>query len=196
MKIFLVIYFLLFFSLAMLLPTYRVWKTTGVNPYKLGSSDSAHDYIGRFFRLVIAGCGLVVIAFALFPNLYNALLPITQLERPGTTILGSSLLIFALIWVLIAQIHMQKSWRIGVDEEVKTELIQTGLFKISRNPIFLGMRLMLLGIFLVIPNAITLVILIAGELLIQIQVLLEEEFLTRTHGVSYIAYQKKVRRWI
>lgn len=196
MKIFLVIYFLLFFSLAMLLPTYRVWRTTGVNPYKLGSSDSAHDYIGRFFRFIIASCGLVVIAFALFPNLYNALLPITQLEGPGTTIFGSSLLIFALIWVLIAQIHMRKSWRIGIDEDVKTELVQTGLFKISRNPIFLGMRVMLLGIFLIIPNAATLVILVTGELLIQIQVRLEEEFLTRTHRTAYIAYQKQVRRWI
>jgi protein-S-isoprenylcysteine O-methyltransferase Ste14 len=196
MKIFLVLYFLLFFGLAMILPTYRVWKTTGVNPYKLGSSDSAHDYIGRFFRLVMAACGFVVIAFAAFPNLYGNLLPITQLQRPSTMVFGSSLLILALIWVLIAQIHMRKSWRIGIDEDVKTELVQTGLFGISRNPIFLGMRIMLLGIFLVIPNALTLVILISGELLIQIQVRLEEEFLTRTHGTSYIAYQKKVRRWI
>jgi protein-S-isoprenylcysteine O-methyltransferase Ste14 len=196
MKIFLVLYFLLFFGLAMILPTYRIWKTTGVNPYKLGSSDSAHDYIGRFFRFVIAGCGLVVIVFALFPNFYNALLPITQLERSNITIFGSSLLIFALIWVIIAQIHMRKSWRIGIDEDVKTELVQTGLFIISRNPIFLGMRIMLLGIFLVIPNAITLIILIAGELLIQIQVRLEEEFLTRTHGAAYLTYQKQVRRWI
>jgi protein-S-isoprenylcysteine O-methyltransferase Ste14 len=196
MKVFLVLYFLLFFGLAMILPTYRIWKTTGVNPYKLGSSDSAHDYIGKLFRFVIAACGLVVLAVALFPTLYNSLLPITQLHRSGITVFGSLLLIFALIWVLVAQIHMQKSWRIGIDEDVKTELVQTGLFKISRNPIFLGMRIMLLGIFLVIPNAITLVILIAGELLIQIQVRLEEEFLTRTHGASYIAYQKKVRRWI
>jgi protein-S-isoprenylcysteine O-methyltransferase Ste14 len=195
-KIFLVLYFLLFFSLAMILPTYRIRKTTGVNPYKLGSSDSAHDYIGKFFRFVIAACGFVVIAFALFPNLYSALLPITQLQRSSLTIFGSLFLIFALIWVLIAQFDMRKSWRIGIDEDVKTELIQTGLFKISRNPIFLGMRVMLLGIFLIIPNAATLVILVAGELLIQIQVRLEEEFLTRTHGTAYIAYQKQVRRWI
>lgn len=196
MKIFLVIYFLLFFSLAMILPTYRIWKTTGVNPYKLGSSDSAHDYIGKFFRFVMAACGFVVGVFALFPNLYSALLPIPQLESSSVKILGSLLLIFSLIWVLVAQIHMRKSWRIGIDEGVKTELIQTGLFNISRNPIFLGMRMMLLGTFLIIPNAATLVILVSGELLIQIQVRLEEEFLTRTHGVAYIAYQKQVRRWI
>src|SRR6187402_59112 len=102
MKIFLVLYFLLFFGLAMVLPSCRIWKTTGVNPYKLGSSDSAHDYIGKLFRLVIAGCGLVVLAFALFPTLYGALLPVTQLHGSGITVFGSLLLIFALIWVLIA----------------------------------------------------------------------------------------------
>jgi protein-S-isoprenylcysteine O-methyltransferase Ste14 len=196
MKTFLILYFLIFFSLAMIFPSYRVWKTTGANPYKLGSSDSAHDYIGKFFRFVLAACGFVIIAFSLFPNFYASLLPISDLEGATFTILGNILLIFALIWVLIAQIHMRKSWRIGIDEDVKTELVQTGLFKISRNPIFLGMRIMLLGIFLVIPNAITLVILITGELLMQIQVRLEEEFLTRTHGESYLTYQKQVHRWI
>lgn len=196
MKIILLIYFLLFFGLAMILPTYRTWKSTGVNPYKLGSSDNAHDYIGKNFRLVMLVCFLVVIVFAFFPNVYQFLLPIPYLANNILIIVGEALLLIALVWVLIAQNHMQKSWRIGIDEDVKTELVQNGLFKISRNPIFLGMRLMLLGIFLIIPNAVTLVILITGELLIQIQVRLEEEFLTRTHGESYLVYQKQVRRWI
>jgi protein-S-isoprenylcysteine O-methyltransferase Ste14 len=58
------------------------------------------------------------------------------------------------------------------------------------------MRVMLLGFFLTMPNAITFTILIAGELLIQTQVRLEEDFLTRTHGNLYLAYQKQVRRWV
>ena len=46
-------------------------------------------------------------------------------------------------------------------------------------------------------NPIPFLVLVGGgELLIQIQVRLEEEFLTRTHGESYLAYQKQVRRWI
>lgn len=55
---------------------------------------------------------------------------------------------------------------------------------------------MLLGLFLILPNAVMLAIWIAGEILIQIQVGLEEEYLTRTHGSSYLAYQKQVRRWV
>lgn len=196
MELFLLVYLTLFFGLALALPSYRVWKTTGVNPYKFNSSDSAHDYVGKNFRFVMLACALVVIISAFLPSVDQYLLPIHYLTNSTLAVIGQILLLAALIWVLTAQVHMQKSWRIGIDEEIKTELIQTGLFKLSRNPIFLGMRVMLLGLFLAMPNAITFTILIAGELLVQIQVRLEEEFLTRTHGNSYIAYQKQVRRWI
>ena len=196
MKVFLLIYLLIFFGLAMILPSYRVWKTTGINPYKLGKSDSAHDYIGVLFRLSMLACALVVVVFAFLPSLYEYLVPVSYLSNSTLAVIGQILLAIAVVWVLIAQVHMQKSWRIGIDEDVKTELVQTGLFKISRNPIFLGMRIMLLGLFLILPNAATLVILFVGDLLIQIQVRLEEEFLTRTHGQLYLAYQKQVRRWI
>jgi protein-S-isoprenylcysteine O-methyltransferase Ste14 len=178
----------------MFLPSYRVWKTTGVNPYKLGSTDSAHDYIGKLFRMLLIVCAFVILAFIFFPSLYNQFLPISFL--PSYPVIGMTLLLLALVWVLAAQRHMQKSWRIGIDEDVQTELVQRGLFKISRNPIFLGMRLMLLGLFLVLPNALMLVILVSGEILMQIQVRLEEEFLTRVHGDRYRMYQQQVRRWI
>ena len=196
MKLFLLAYLILFLGLAMILPSYRVWKTTGVNPYKFGKSESTHDYVGVLFRLNILAVALIVILFVFLPSLYKYLVPISYLSNPTLSIIGQILLTLTLGWVLIAQVHMQKSWRIGIDENIKTELIQTGLFKISRNPIFLGMRIMLLGLFLVLPSAATLVTLFSGELLIQIQVRLEEEFLTRIHGEAYRAYRKQVRRWI
>ena len=196
MKIFFLVYFTVFFGLAFILPTYRMWKSTGANPYKLGSSDSAHDYVGKIFRHIIFACFAVVVLSTFLPDAYQFLLPITSLANNILRVLGEAFLLIALAWVLVAQTHMQKSWRIGIDEDVKTDLVQTGLFKLSRNPIFLGMRVMLLGVFLILPNAVTFAILLIGETLIQIQVRLEEEFLARTHGASYLAYQKQVRRWI
>lgn len=195
-KYFLLTYFLLVFGLAFALPTYRVWKSTGHNPYKLGNSDSAHDYIGRYFRLTLLTRAFVVMVFVFTPDLYQQFLPIVLLSNPVLFWVGSLLLLLALTWVLIAQSQMEKSWRIGIDEEVKTELVQRGLFTLSRNPIFLGMRVMLLGLFLALPAGLTLMILTTGEILMQIQVRLEEEFLTRMHGQAYLDYQNKVNRWI
>jgi protein-S-isoprenylcysteine O-methyltransferase Ste14 len=75
-------------------------------------------------------------------------------------------------------------------------LVQTGLFRVSRNPIFLATRLALLGFFLVAPNAATLAILAAGEVAIQVQVRLEEQHLSNMHGAAYADYRSKVARWL
>jgi protein-S-isoprenylcysteine O-methyltransferase Ste14 len=115
---------------------------------------------------------------ALFPKVHEYLLPIGLSDNAALTYSGFFLLIVSLIWTVIAQSDMKNSWRIGIDTESKTELITTGLFSVSRNPIFSGMIFTLTGLFLVTPNALTLIFLILGYVLIQIQIRLEEEFLT------------------
>ncbi len=55
---------------------------------------------------------------------------------------------------------------------------------------------MLLGLFFVAPNVATLVFWVAGYLLLQIQVRLEEEFLKKKHGEAYEQYCQKVHRWL
>ena len=97
---------------------------------------------------------------------------------------------------MLAQAQMGGSWRIGIDMKHQTDLIQGGVFRLSRNPIFLGMILTLAGLFLVIPNALMLLILVLGFVLIQIQVRLEEEYLTSIHGDNYLDYRQRVRRWL
>ncbi|CAG0926634.1 hypothetical protein TFLX_00137 [Thermoflexales bacterium] len=54
----------------------------------------------------------------------------------------------------------------------------------------------LLGLFCMLPNAITLAMLVVGEALLQIQVRLEEEYLTETHGEVYLQYRRQTRRWL
>ena len=91
---------------------------------------------------------------------------------------------------------MGPSWRVGIDRTNQTTLIRRGPFALSRNPIFLGMRVSLLGLFLVLPNAVTLSVLIAGEVLMQVQVRLEEQHLSQMHGQAYTEYCQQVRRWL
>lgn len=89
------------------------------------------------------------------------------------------------------------SWRIGIDEKSSSSpLIQHGLFGISRNPLFLGMIVMLVGLFFTVPTAVTLMVTVLGIVLIQIQVRLEEAFLLQRYGKAYREYQSHVHRWI
>ena len=196
LKIFLPIYFLLFFGLAMFWRSYIAWKRTGINPYKLGNGDTVHDFVGKLFRLTLIATALIVFVFSFMDQYYEWLSPIAWMNSSVLMILGITLLILALIWVLVAQLQMGDSWRIGIDEESKSVLVRHGLFGVSRNPIFLGMLVMLMGLLLLLPTAVTLTVTALGIVLIHVQVRLEEAFLTEKYGEEYRKYQTSVRRWI
>lgn len=196
LKYFLPAYLAAYFFAAFFWRSYAVWKRTGVNPVVFKGSDDAHDYIGRVFKLLFAAVVAAVAVYSASAWLYQYLTPITWLERRWLQAAGVVLLLVSLAWTVAAQAQMGESWRIGIDEEHRTHLVREGVFGVSRNPIFLGMMITLLGLFLVIPNALTLLTLVTGVVLIQIQVRLEEEFLTMSHGEEYAGYRHRVRRWL
>jgi protein-S-isoprenylcysteine O-methyltransferase Ste14 len=196
LRYFLPLYLIAYATAAFFWRSYRVWKRIGVNPVVFKGSDSAHDFIGRLFKVLFASIVAVVVIYALFPSAYQYVLPLHSLERRLVVLVGLILLLVSLLWTVLAQAQMGDSWRIGIDTEHRTTLVQGGVFRFSRNPIFVGMILTLLGLFLVIPNVATLITLLVGTILIGIQVRLEEEYLTTTHGDTYNEYRRNVRRWI
>jgi protein-S-isoprenylcysteine O-methyltransferase Ste14 len=196
LRIFLPIYFIIYFGIAFVAKSIIVAKRIGKNPLVLPNDDSAYGLIGLYFKSTLIGMFIYVLAFAIVPTLYDNFLPILQLDNLTIKYIGLGLLAFALAWTIVAQGHMKNSWRIGIDTETKTQLITTGLFRHSRNPIFFGMIVSLVGLFLTTPNAVTGLFLILGYVLIQIQIRLEEEFLTKEHGQEYLNYKQKVRRLV
>jgi len=196
LRYFLPAYLIVYLAAAFFLRSFLVWKRTGVNPYVLGKRDNAHDFVGMLFRLTMVAIVAVVILYAVSNRAYRYLTPIFWLDQPMLKYAGLFLLAVSFIWVLVAQAQMGNSWRIGIDADAKTPLVTHGVFGISRNPIFLSMRVTLLGFFLLLPNAVMLAALVLGEALMQIQVRLEEEYLHRTHGEEYRNYCHRTRRWL
>jgi protein-S-isoprenylcysteine O-methyltransferase Ste14 len=196
MRIFLPLYLLVYLAVAFVWRSFLVWKKTGINPITFKGTDTAHDFIGRLFKALFALILLVVMVFAFLPAPYRFMLPIDWLDHLWIRWSGVALLVFSLLWTIVAQGQMGSSWRIGVDNEHPTQLVQHGLFSVSRNPIFVGIIVTLVGLFLVIPNAVTLLTLVLGTMLIGVQVRLEEEHLRNAQGSVYEEYCEKVRRWI
>ena len=196
LQIFLPIYFILYFGIAFVAKSFLVAKKIGKSPQVLPNDDSAFGLIGLYFKLTMAAMFIYVLLFAFHLFNYDYLLPVKWLEIFSIKVAGLTLLIISLAWTIIAQYHMKNSWRIGIDTATKTDLITSGLFSISRNQIFFGMIISMIGLFLVTPNACTILFLIVGYMLIQIQIRLEEEFLTKQHGEKYLLYKKNVRRLI
>lgn len=196
LRIILPTYFIIYFGIAFVLKSVVVAKRIGKNPLVLPKDGSAYGLIAFYFKLTLIAMFLYVVGYAFFPTWHDNFLPIIQLDNQTVKYIGLALLLISLVWTVIAQGHMKNSWRIGIDTDTKTELVTSGLFAISRNPIFFGMILGLVGLFLTTPNALTALFLILGDVLIQIQIRLEEDFLTKEHGQAYIDYKQKVRRLI
>jgi protein-S-isoprenylcysteine O-methyltransferase Ste14 len=168
LRILLPSYFIVNFGIAFVAKSVIVAKRIVKNPLVLPKDDSAYGLIGLYFKLTMIFMFVYVLLFAILPTLYENFLPILQHETLTIKYVGLGLLAFALIWTIIAQGHMKNSWRIGIDTETKIELITAGLYQISRNPIFFGMIISLVGLFLTTPNALTGLFLILGYVLIQI----------------------------
>jgi protein-S-isoprenylcysteine O-methyltransferase Ste14 len=190
-------YFILFIGITFVARTVIVWRRTGINPYALRYTDNAYDYIGSVFRFTVLLTTLPILISAFAGDAYGWLAPVVWLEHWWLQAIGLTLLLIALVWIVIAQAQMGNSWRIGIPtENIKTDLVQTGLFVRSRNPIFLGMAVALVGFFFILPNAVSLLVGVLGIVLMQIQVRLEEEHLLRLHGDTYKKFTHRVRRWI
>jgi len=101
-----------------------------------------------------------------------------------------------LLILLLSLISFGKSFRVGIDVDQPDDLVTTGVFSFSRNPIYLGFGLVLIGQFLVFPNWIPLAYLGAGIWLFHRQVLREEKFMREKYGHEYAEYCSRVRRYI
>ena len=194
-KIFLPVFLFLYLEVAFVWPSLRVWRTTGINPFAFNREDNVHNYIGKWFKILI---GLIIVSVVMFiagQSAYEYLMPVHYLEIKWLRIIAIVLCFISLLVTMLGHFDMAQSWRIGIDKINEAPLVQTGLFQVSRNPVFLSMIVVLVCIFFLIPNAITLVTLVSGYILIQLQVRLEEEFLLQKHSDVYKKYCEKVKRW-
>lgn len=192
----LLLFFIVYFISTFAWRSWRVWRRSGINPYVLPRGDVPQAYVARAFRAVLAAIALYVSVQAAWPASDEWVGALQWLDTATLFVAGWTLLIASLACIVAAQVQMGLSWRIGIDTLHPTGLVSIGLFACSRNPIFLAMRASLAGLLLVRPNALTLAIAIAGELLMQLQVREEESFLMQQHGSSYAEYCARTPRWL
>ena len=81
-------------------------------------------------------------------------------------------------------------------EEVN-KLVTSGIFKYSRNPMYLGMLMIVLSTSIFYLNIYSILTPLLFILWInKFQIKREEEFLIEKFGDKYITYKKRTRRWI
>ena len=97
---------------------------------------------------------------------------------------------------LLSVLCMKDSWRAGIPDKDKTELVTTGIYRYSRNPAFLGFDLQYVGVLLMYGNLLTLAFSLFAMVMLHLQILQEERYLTNVFGTPYQAYRSHVCRYL
>lgn len=97
---------------------------------------------------------------------------------------------------LVSVVSMKDSWRAGIPDKDRTELVTTGIYRFSRNPAFLGFDLMYIGVLLLYFNPLTAICSLFAMVMLHLQVLQEEKYLTGVFGEPYLAYRRQVFRYL
>jgi protein-S-isoprenylcysteine O-methyltransferase Ste14 len=110
--------------------------------------------------------------------------------------IGVLLCLAGLVLMVLSLAAFGKSFRVGIDAQHPGELVTTGVFRWTRNPIYVAFWGVLAGEFLAFPNWILLVYVAAGTWLFHRQVLREEESMLKQYGQRYLDYCNRVRRYL
>lgn len=185
-----------FFILSLIIRSIVHKLIIGKSPFVVGKGKKGFSKYREKFSVLALGIAIVfIILYCVYESLDPYLLVINYLEIFPFKILGSFIIMLGYFFILMAFIHMGKSWRIGIDLETEDELITKGIFSFSRNPIFLGINFYFAGVFLIFPNLLFSVILLLTILGVHWQVIEEERFLKVKYGRDYEAYLNLTGRY-
>ncbi len=100
--------------------------------------------------------------------------------------------------MVLTHLYMGASWRIGVPQDGGdiAKLITSGPHGASRNPIYLGILIMLAGATIAAPGPLTISGLIVTFIGMQSIIAEEEAYLERQFSDEYTAYKTRTRRWV
>lgn len=125
------------------------------------------------------------------PWLSTVLLDALWIKATGAVFLLAGLMIYAL-----ALRAFGASWRLGVDRETPGTLVTNGIFAWTRNPIYLGLDLLLVGSFLVQGRLVFLLLAMLNAIWFHALIRREEHFLSEAYGERYCAYCARVGRYV
>jgi len=126
--------------------------------------------------------------------------PTLQIEAPRipSKIMGLVIIAVGLIVPLIAthQFRRSNTTILPFNPENTSNIVTSGIFGLTRNPMYLGMMLTILGtVFLTRQPIGLLFVFFFVAFITRFQIMPEERILESKFGEEYRAYKSRVRRW-
>ena len=172
----------------------RRYGSSGIVLFRSGRPGQ-HLREALFVVLAVALLAEAALA-AVAPRRLPGLVPLAPATAAVLRATGTVMVLVATALMLAAQLDLGASWRVGIDEGARPGLVTGGLYRYSRNPIYVAMLTALLGFALLLPSWISLGLLIGAGLGIRRHVRDEEAYLARTYGEEYRRYAARVGRFV
>lgn len=129
--------------------------------------------------------------------IFHFVLPLLKFIYFPWNLFGLLLTVFGGILNLLADKDFKRFNTTVKPFEYSTTLINKGVFSFTRNPMYLGMVFILLGLSVFLGSISPFFITIAFTLIINfVFIIPEEKMLLEKFNREYIDYKRKVRRWI
>jgi protein-S-isoprenylcysteine O-methyltransferase Ste14 len=125
------------------------------------------------------------------------LIPVTKVVPSPWNLTGLLPLVMGIIVNIIAANAFEKANTTIKPYQASTYLVTNGLYRVSRNPMYLGATLILVGTVVMLGSLTPYLVIIVFVVLInEVFIKTEEHMLEGKFSERYLAYKQKVRRWI
>ena len=132
--------------------------------------------------------------FAALGGIIGRIVPVAT---PANDAVGAALVVIGIILMIVAAAQMALARTSIVPRREPAALVQSGLFRLSRNPIYLADAILLAGFYISWDALIALPLVAVFMVVIQRRFILDEEArLSRVFGEDYTDYVARVRRWL
>ena len=108
---------------------------------------------------------------------------------------GMAMVALAMLLFAFAFLSFGNSWRVGFDRQTPGALVTTGIFALSRNPIYVSLNLWFIGVALINGTLLFVVFAVAAAGFLHWQMLREERFCAELYGAPYEDYRAGTARY-
>lgn len=123
--------------------------------------------------------------------------PGSEIIPPPWNLMGAIPLLLGVILNVKADAAFRENQTTVKPVEAPTVLITTGVFRVSRHPMYLGMVLILLGMAILMGTISPFIVIPVFIMCMHVIFIKTEERVLKEHfGEAWLAYKEKVRQWI
>lgn len=111
-------------------------------------------------------------------------------------IIGLSISILGAIIACTSRYNLGKNWSLSIQKKEDHQLIQHGIYKIIRHPIYTGLLLLFIGNAIIVGDYRAIIAVLIVFISLWIKLKKEEKLLTATFGEKYLEYKEKTKALI